>query len=85
MSDKKLLPTSRSSFEWDGTKITDFIGGETDVVIPEGAMEIGECVFKGCSSLTSVVIPKSVTEIGEKAFYGCPVLWFSRAWWHKFW
>ncbi len=61
--------TSRSSFKWDGTIIRKFIGKEKEVVIPEGATEIGNWAFKDCSSLTSVVIPEGVTEIGSKAFW----------------
>ena len=45
-------PTSRESFEWDGTKITKFVGNETDVVIPEGTTEIGHRAFDGCQKLT---------------------------------
>ena len=67
-------PTSRESFEWNGTKIKKFIGKETEVVIPEGTTEIGENAFRGCSSLTSVMIPETVTEIGDEAFSGCSSL-----------
>ena len=74
MSDKKLSPTSRSSFEWDGTKIIKFIGSETEVVIPEGVTEIGWYAFEGCISLKSVVIPCSVTDIGNAAFKDCTSL-----------
>ena len=74
MSDKNLPPTSRSSFEWDGTKIKKFIGKETEVVIPEGTTEIGWYAFEGCSSLKSVVIPFSVTVIGNSAFKDCTSL-----------
>lgn len=72
MTDKKLSPTNRDSFEWDRTIIKKFIGNETDVVIPGGVTEIRWGAFSGCSSLTSVVIPEGVT-IGEEAFEGCPV------------
>lgn len=74
MSDKNLPPTSRSSFEWDGTKIKKFIGKETEVVIPEGTTDIGWYAFEGCSSLKSVVIPFSVTVIGNSAFKDCTSL-----------
>ena len=43
-------------------------------IIPEGAMEIGELAFKGCTSLESIVIPKGVTMIGGSAFKGCTSL-----------
>ena len=66
--------TSRESFEWDGTKITKFVGKETDVVIPDGTTEIKGCAFDRCSSLKSVVIPDSVEKIGIAAFSHCPKL-----------
>ena len=71
---ESMTPISRESFEWDGTKITKFIGEETGVVIPEGTTEIGENAFSGCSSLTSVAIPEGVTKIGYWAFSGCSSL-----------
>ncbi|MBR0191590.1 MAG: leucine-rich repeat protein, partial [Thermoguttaceae bacterium] len=64
-------PTSRDSFEWDGTKITKFIGKETDVIIPDDVTEIGDHVFDSCSFLKSVVIPDGVTKIGLGAFDSC--------------
>ncbi len=69
-----LKPSSRDSFEWDGTKITKYIGEETEVMIPKGVTGIGNYAFSGCSSLTSVVIPDSVKEIGAGAFAGCTSL-----------
>lgn len=35
---------------------------------------IGDCAFKGCTSLTSITIPTSVTTIGKNAFEGCTSL-----------
>ena len=43
----------------------------TDITIPSDITSIGNCTFKGCSSLTSVTIPDSVTEIGNYAFNNC--------------
>ena len=63
-------PTSRDSFEWDGTKIVKFIGDETEVVIPEGTTVIGGFAFLD-SILTSVVIPEGVTVIEGCAFWDC--------------
>ncbi|MCR5165591.1 MAG: leucine-rich repeat domain-containing protein [Thermoguttaceae bacterium] len=64
----------RASFEWEGTKITKFIGTETHVVIPKGTTEIGEAAFVVCDSIKTVVIPKGVTKIGNAAFAGCTEL-----------
>ena len=43
-------------------------------IILEGAMEIVERTFKGCTSLESIVIPKVVTMICGFAFEGCTSL-----------
>ncbi len=48
--------------------------GVTDVVIPEGIIEIGESAFSDCDNLKSVIIPKSVTTIELLAFCGCTSL-----------
>lgn len=60
----------------DGFTIKDgvllsYSGNETDIVIPEGVVEIGSDVFGNNSDITSVTIPKGVTRIGENAFYYC--------------
>lgn len=42
-----------------------------DLVIPEGAQEIGRSAFCGCSSIRSITIPKSLKTIEEYAFLDC--------------
>ena len=64
-------PTSRDSFEWEGTKIIKFLSDETDVVIPDGTTEIGNRAFYQCSSLKSVIIPEGVTKIKDRTFMEC--------------
>ncbi|MBR0192770.1 MAG: leucine-rich repeat domain-containing protein [Thermoguttaceae bacterium] len=64
----------RASFEWEGTKITKFIGKETHVVIPKGTTEIGAGAFLTCDSIKTVVIPEGVTKIGDHVFAGCTEL-----------
>lgn len=44
---------------------------ETNYVIPQGIVSIGDQAFMLCFSLTSVAIPDSVTDIGNSAFWGC--------------
>ena len=43
----------------------------TEVVIPEGVVNIGEEAFYECTRLGSLSIPPSVTNIGESAFKFC--------------
>ncbi|MBQ8415039.1 MAG: leucine-rich repeat domain-containing protein, partial [Clostridia bacterium] len=53
---------------WHGANL--YINNElvANLVIPEGVTSIGDCAFRGCSSLTSIEIPSSVTSIGKYAF-----------------
>ena len=61
-------PTSRDSFEWDGTVITKFIGEETDVVIPDGTTDILPLAFLLDKPIKSIVFPKSMTTIKAQVF-----------------
>ncbi|MGN0517240.1 MAG: leucine-rich repeat domain-containing protein, partial [Acutalibacteraceae bacterium] len=62
--------------------ITDYVGTDTDVVIPASidgysVTSIGSSAFSGCTRLrrlTSVTIPDSVTSIGGAAFSDCTSL-----------
>ena len=51
--------------------ITDYIGSDTNVTIPDGVTSIGNYAFSYCKSLTSVTIPESVKSIGKSAFRNC--------------
>ena len=46
----------------------------TEIVIPEGIVEIGSAAFVYCENLKKVVLPGSVTRIYEQAFAGCKSL-----------
>lgn len=46
-----------------------------EIVIPTGCLNIGECAFSECTSLTAAVIPDSCTEIFGGAFSGCTMLY----------
>ena len=41
------------------------------VTLPEGAEEIGESAFEGCSALEKIELPDSLTVIGDSAFCMC--------------
>ena len=49
-----------------------YLNGEevTDLVIPDGVVEIKERAFYGCSGLNNIDIPATVTSIGNNAFSG---------------
>ena len=47
--------------------LKEYVGEESDVVIPDGVTAIGDCAFDGCD-METVFIPDSVTSIGEGAF-----------------
>lgn len=46
-------------------------GANSNVVIPNGIIAIGERAFRLCSTLESVFIPSSVTQIQAEAFSNC--------------
>ena len=43
----------------------------TELVIPDGVTEIGDCVFFGCNAIESLVVPNSVERIGKCSFFEC--------------
>ncbi len=49
-----------------------FLNGDevTDLVIPEGVTNIGNCAFINCENINNFNIPSSVTSIGAYSFYG---------------
>lgn len=64
--------------EGDEITITDYIGTDQDVVIPEEiggktVVKLNSGIFSG-KAITSVVIPDTVTEIGRSLFMGCKQL-----------
>ena len=50
-----------------GGVLEKYTGAATDVVIPDGVVEIGQTAFSGCAGIRSVVIPTGVTQIGRRA------------------
>ncbi|MCD7729895.1 MAG: leucine-rich repeat domain-containing protein [Oscillospiraceae bacterium] len=59
--------------------ITDYLGDETDVVVPETidgytVTAIGDGAFRNEKEITSIVLPDTVTSIGYNAFSDCKSL-----------
>ncbi len=78
-ADRVLSGDYVDGFIFDGEDgdyiLTDYLGNETNLVLPDNYMEqsyhIGYAAFRGCSGLTSIEMPNSVTSIGYAAFRGC--------------
>ena len=54
--------------------LEEYIGSDSDVVIPDGVTRIKDNVFYRCTSIEKVTIPDSVTSIGNGAFSDCSSL-----------
>ena len=74
-------PLSHAAFRSTTQYASDFViedgvlikynGPGGAVTIPVGVKELGNDVFKNCTSLTNITIPKGVTRIGYDVFFGC--------------
>ena len=60
-------------FDKSKTTLLKYPSGKTDTnyIIPDTIIQIGEYAFKDCQKLTSVTIPSSVTSIENLSFVGC--------------
>lgn len=51
--------------------LTEYIGNETVVTVPDTVKIIGDYAFNNCTMIEEIIIPKGVTEIHAGAFSGC--------------
>ena len=58
-------------FNKDKTILIAYRAKDTNYVIPDGVIKIGDGAFSRCESLINIVIPDSVTSIGDRAFSRC--------------
>ena len=63
-----------STGEEDKTSIIGYGGNQTDIIIPETVITIGQMAFMCSDSIESVIIGDNVIAIGLSAFASCPNL-----------
>ncbi len=51
--------------------LTEYIGNQAEVEVPDGVTKIGKSSFFGCKHVTRIVIPDSVINISSTAFWNC--------------
>ena len=75
--------TSKISTDADGyvcftdgnvKSLVNYVGSETNLILPEDITEIHKYAFYGRDDIVSVTIPEGVTSIGESAFENCHTL-----------
>ena len=57
-----------------GRSAFDACSGVTEVVLPDGLLDVGSMAFRGCASLQQAFLPTSVTTVGTGTFTGCTAL-----------
>lgn len=68
------VKTKETDFVIRGGVLEKYNGENTEVVVPDNVVVIGESAFGKCKGITSITIPISVREIGDGAFSGCESL-----------
>ena len=58
-------------FQVENGVLVDYLGDESEIMIPNGITKISESAFENCYTITKLTIPDSVTTIEDRAFYNC--------------
>lgn len=68
------VQTQDADFIVRGGVLERYNGNDTDVVIPDSVVKIGEKAFERCPGIRNVTMPDSVIEIDHEAFILCEFL-----------
>lgn len=64
---------ARDGFIVVGNTLHQYVGNQSNVVVPNGVLAIGEDAFNGCEVKT-LTIPKTVQSISKNILNGCPTI-----------
>ncbi len=70
---KNFIITDNLVLSADGKRVISYYGNKSEVIIPDGVMEIDKQAFM-FADITSVKLPDNLEIIGDKAFLGCSSL-----------
>ena len=71
---KAFIYEQQVLFNKDKTTLIAYRSKDTNYIIPNSVINIGDHAFYNCESLTNINIPNSVTNIGNDAFSNCESL-----------
>ena len=66
------LANQTNEFVILGSVLIKYLGEDSEVIVPEGIIQIGHNSFSS-SNIRSIVLPESITSIGKNAFINCEV------------
>lgn len=67
------LANQTNEFVILGSVLIKYLGEDSEVIVPEGIIQIGHNSFSS-SNIRSIVLPESITSIGKNAFINCEAL-----------
>lgn len=66
--------TISNDFQISGGVLWKYEGGGTNIEIPEGVLEIGDCAFVDHKNIKAITLPDGLVSIGNRCFEGCSAL-----------